>query len=462
MEEQKLQSFTMTNLAHAVCRVTKLPYRQTFNELKQYIQPRLDYLNGLKRSIKVYFLFEDSYVETEWKDMIGLHYLNTSYHVKNTVMRVHLFLTDKLSEVTSRCYAGCFTLRNIDEVRIMLSFIYPNWEITNWQKKPMYVMTYRKKVHIEGREIEFHTYPLFVQDNATVRCAQACLVSMSTYLHMKYDYNKIKVANITQAVHSKKIKLFPSWGLDPAQMLEVLEFYKIPVGYNVYSDEKDADYFFRIIDYTIESALPVILGVSITDENAGTSRHVIQIIGHADDREKRYYTIYDDSGCYLKKLGANGFVGVVTREQLMSVIVPKKSCIIYPIHERVYVLYDSLMKRLKGLFDKMAILKELEEEGLCSWEKVRCFVADNREVKEFLRENALNSSMLPASVREEVRRIASMDMPHYLWYCEVPIRDCYMIFMANPTYNVSTTKNIFINEEAVIVKEQLGLLNYRK
>lgn len=72
--EKELQSFTMTNLAKHVCKVVKMPQNKVFQELKSYIQPRLDYLNGIRRKIKIYFLFEESYVETEWKDMVAQHF----------------------------------------------------------------------------------------------------------------------------------------------------------------------------------------------------------------------------------------------------------------------------------------------------------------------------------------------------------------------------------------------------
>ena len=39
-----------------------------------------------------YFYIEPSYTETEWKDMISLHYVHTSYNFKNNVMRIHFLV----------------------------------------------------------------------------------------------------------------------------------------------------------------------------------------------------------------------------------------------------------------------------------------------------------------------------------------------------------------------------------
>ncbi len=457
---EELQSFTMTNLARHVCKVVKMPHKKVFNELKKYVYPRLDYLNGIRRSIKVYFLFEESYVETEWKDMVSQHYLNTSYHISNTVMRVHLFLTDHLSAVTGNNYAGCFTLRHIDEIRIMLSFIYPNWEIVSYEGKQICVMTYLKKIHIAGKEIAFHTYPLFVQDNALLGCAQACLVSMSKFLNEKYSYEKIAVPSISKAIHYHKVKLIPTGGLKPIQMLEVLDYHNIPVRFNLCLEDSDIDYFVKIINCTIESALPVLLGITVKDEKGNKGNHVIQIIGHSGEGLMRKYMVYDDSGFYLKSLGCLGFVDIISEEQLRDALSTDKSCIIYPIHERAYLLYDNIKNRLRYLFEKIPVLQILKQECICDEEEARCFLADNRKVKNFITENIRDNANIQTRIREEVARILSADSPHYLWYCEIKVNEQYIIFLADPTFNKSTTKSIFLNDVPLIAEKQFGLLNY--
>lgn len=119
----RLQKFNRTNLFNTIRSMVDIDNSILRNDLKQYIWPRLDFLHGRRRDER-YFLFEEDYVETEWKDMISVHYINTSYHFKNTVMRVHVFLNN---EISNSSYGGFFTLRRINEVQIMLSFIYPNW-----------------------------------------------------------------------------------------------------------------------------------------------------------------------------------------------------------------------------------------------------------------------------------------------------------------------------------------------
>ena len=64
---------------------------KTIEQIKKYILPKLKIFRGKSENKTIYFLEESEYVETEWKDMISMHYVNTSYELKNTVIRCHVF-----------------------------------------------------------------------------------------------------------------------------------------------------------------------------------------------------------------------------------------------------------------------------------------------------------------------------------------------------------------------------------
>lgn len=443
---RKFKKFNSKNLAYAIWKA--FPYispnlEQLQQELQKFVFPRLDFMAEAE-SDSLYFMFEERYVETEWKDMISLHYINTSYEVRNTVMRVHLFAKNKMQE---KYYKGCFTLRTIDETQIMLAYIYPNWKLLNYKDKLLSVMTYKKRVHINGQEIVFHTYPLFVQDHAVVSCAQACLVAMSKYLHSLYDYNRIQIGSINDSYHSKKTKIYPTQGLYPTQMLEVLYNHDIPCGYEVYNDPVE---FKEYVDYCIESAIPVLIGIHIKErvENGDTKdkRHVIQIIGHSNSINEKEYVIYDDSGYYLRNIGKNGFVRVVSWDVLSMSLEQDKSFIIYPIHEKVYFLYKNFRKHLDDMTDES--------------EPRRILLIDNKEVKQFLKNYIVDDSDAHSDVREEATRLLQIDMPHYLWCCEYSVTKSFALYLADPTYNRRTTKSIFLNRIPLMCKSHIGLLKY--
>lgn len=283
-------------------------------------------------------------------------------------------------------------------------------------------MTYKKKVHILGNEFTYSTYPLFVQDNNTIACAEASMISMSQNLHHKFDYNKIRILDLGKAYSSGKTKLYPA------------------------------------------SGLPVILGLSVPEKGKKDKLHIVQVIGHTK-QDRMHYVIYDDSGFFLKNgLNYNGFVLGVGWEELKKFIKTKNSFLIYPIHEKVYIPYETFKSRFRDTFNSLKSLKRMERENI-NLENVRYLLADNREVKKFLREDVEKGSLTEAIVLEEEKRLLETDMPHYLWVCEIPVKNVseeteYLFFFANPTYSRVTMKNIFINKIPVLRKEQFGLLSY--
>lgn len=459
INDVELQKFNRTNLFKAIKQVINIDDKILRQDIKQFIWPRLDFLHG-RRQEKRFFLFEEDYVETEWKDMISVHYINTSYHVQNTVMRVHIFLNN---EISNQSYCGFFTLRKIDEARIMLSFIYPDWEKLIYDGVSLYVMTYAKKVHIQGQELLIHTYPLFVQDNITVACAQADIISMTKYLHNKFDSNMLRIKNLESAYSIKKTKMFPTTGLNPVQMLEVFVSCNISVNYLAINKQDNAEYadlYRNYVDYSIESAIPVLIGCMIQDENGSYSKHVVQIIGHTkQNREK--YVVYDDSGCLIRTVTKrDGFVSALDWELLYKYLSHENSFLIYPIHEKVYLTYDNMRELLKLRYLRTPQLYEMEKRQISCLKKTRYLLADNRTIKEFLRKKLLNDTLLASEIKQ-IERVLQMNMAHFVWYCEVPLESGFLLFIADPTYGKDTTKDIFYCE-ALYSEDQLSLLSYNE
>ena len=239
IDREKFRRFNKSNLKKAIYSVVKCEKQMIKNEFESVLWDRLDFLRARNNRIPRYFIFEEDYVETEWKEMVKIHYVNTSYDTQNTVMRIHVFQEPKFSE---ECYLGFFTLRKINEIKIMLSYIYPNWRNIRYHSKKVWVMTYKKKVHYMGKELTFNTYPLFVQDNITVACAQASMVSMTQYLHNKYDYPKVHISELNGNILHQKKKLFPTDGLAKTQIIETFNYYNISIEFQQYEDENDREY----------------------------------------------------------------------------------------------------------------------------------------------------------------------------------------------------------------------------
>lgn len=125
-----------------------------------------------------FYIIEDNYTETEWKDMISEHYIHTRYKYDAKVIRVHLFNAENNVD---KSYLGYFTLRKINNNGMILSFIYPNWNVLSLEErnfKNVYLITAKRKIHIYADEIEIATTPFFIQDGAVTCCAHANILMM--------------------------------------------------------------------------------------------------------------------------------------------------------------------------------------------------------------------------------------------------------------------------------------------
>lgn len=461
IKEASMEEFTIENLARRIKQNVNIEFDILQDEIAKYIWPRLGFIIGSKEQ-KTYFIFEESYIETEWKDMISIHYLNTSYNVQSSVMRVHIFIRN---EISNRGYVGFFTLRKIDEVSIMLSFIYPDWKKVKFFGKIPYVMTYPKKIHIEGRELVIDTYPLFAQDNITVACSQANIISMTKYLHNKFDMNTLRICDLNSLFSVGKTKLFPTGGINSQQMLEVFSNSGIPVyikqiGWNTEDERIRGERIYRqYIEYSVESGIPVMIG-GYVQNNDMTEKHVVQIIGHAK-QSRMQYIIYDDSGCFIKSIcGKKRFVHGLDWTELYEKIGYKNSFILFPLHEKVYLQYDDIKDIFELRCNESDKIRKLQHAGRLNIEDTRYLLVDNRIMKSFL-QTLLHTDDLLDKEKEDINKSLSKNMPHYLWYCEIPLADeaGYMFFVADSTFWKKTTKDIFyIN--GIYCKQQLSLLQY--
>lgn len=460
-----------SSVYEVICNVTKGLNRKTAcAQISKYIIARLGVFKGANRRKSLYFITEEEYVETEWKDMVSMHYINTSYSFKNTVMRFHLFSNQR---VCQESYLGFFTLRSIDEIKIMLSMVYPNWSnITLGQAS--YVMTYDKKIHLYGITLEIKTYPLFVQDMVVTKCAHAAIVSATKYLNEKHRLKKVKLTDIINSYTYSRVKAFPSSGLSSQQMLEIFDRNNIPItceeltidftdftGHEDVELDKIKNKLQPSIDSWVESAIPVILGISFKKDEEYV-HHVVQIIGHTAGEERKY-VLYDDSGVLSEILyGQRDFVIIIPWNKLKEVM-KYSDYVIYPQYEKVYMGYDDMIKRLCDYQDTLMNNSDYQNRfgmlGRLPFKEARCLLVDNVDIKDFLSREKSDNVLLKKYVDNAIDNIIRKSLPHYFWYCEIKLSDkMFLVFLANPTYNIQTTKNIFVNKEHLILSDNISLL----
>ena len=76
------------------------PDEEGFSQFRQDFDKYITCRFGSIFADAKYVVIEQSYVETEWKDMISLHYINTTYAAKllPRTIRIHFFTAPKLAD----------------------------------------------------------------------------------------------------------------------------------------------------------------------------------------------------------------------------------------------------------------------------------------------------------------------------------------------------------------------------
>lgn len=479
----ELKSFNINNLKDYL--ISKIDLRSVYTDdsicamLEQNIMSRLRMFTAYKNLV---FFAEEKYVETEWKDMISLHYINTSYITDSNVIRIHLF--SKRENVSNDTYLGFFTLRKINELNVLLSYICPNfpilrkWNIKKSNKEKYFLIFYSKQVHINGLEFNICTFPMFVQDGTVACCAHASMISMIKYLHNKCHFPSLSMKDINNEYTFGRTKNFPIKGLGYHQIVEVFSRKGICVLSEIISSKYDNDKKKRVwkndsrvkrfIDSNIESGLPVmILGeFALCRETESLLEHSVLIIGHTmSNKGKKEYIIYDDSGVLLQEACQHtNIIGTMSWDKIMDICIHAN--VLFPQYERVYLNCDDIRKRLG--FNQLRLKSNIQtEEALVgeikryesSFLNIRFIILDNVRAKKLLREIINEKDELLKKNKNEIENILKKNLPHYIWYCELEVsHGMFFVYLADPTYNNDTMINVFINKQALITNQQLCVL----
>ncbi len=481
--DMELKSFNVENLKNYL--KTKIDFQGVYTDdvvcemLEQNVMSRLLMFTVYRNLV---FWAEEDYVETEWKDMISLHYINTSYSTLPNVIRVHLF--SQKEKFSNDTYLGFFTLRKINELNMLLSYIYPNlpilrkWNNKKNNKEKYFLIFYSRKVHVNGYEFDMCTFPMFVQDGTVACCAHASMLSMIKYLHNKCHFPSLSLKDINNEYTFERTKNFPTKGLGYHQIVEVFSRKGIYVLSETISsefgDNKEKGVWDienkvkQFIDSNIESGLPVmILGEFVLRrETKSLLEHSILIIGHTmNNKGIKEYLIYDDSGALLQEACQHkNIIGTMSWEELMDICIHAN--VLFPQYERVYLNCEDIRKRLgfnqleskSNIQTEQALVSELVKYE-SKFRNIRFIILDNARVKKLLRGIFNEEDELLKKNKEEIKNILVKNLSHYVWYCELEIvPGLYFVYLADPTYNNDTMINVFINKQALIVYQQLCVL----
>ena len=410
-----------------------------------------------------HIIIEKEYVETEWKEMISYHYINTTYYnqINNRVIRIHFLNSNVLSENN---YLGHITLRPVPELRVALSFVYLNWSNTIWKHdffdSEAHVMTYKKYIHIDEYELIIDSYPLFSQDSIVTCCADANILMLSKYMSHKYSFKKLRISDIRHSFFDKR---FLPRTVDETFFENILVDNGIPFKCKEYINpcstfqKEHWEILDDMIKAYVESELPVIIGFN---------GHVVQVIGYCDGGN---YIIYDDSGYLNSQLANENIDGEQPKCFCYSTNITRiKDCLqensVHKFfvgiceHERVYLEYSKYRFHVinyinyyynKGLIDFAGDILDMEKT-LPGCQSVHPF-ADNINVRTLLVSTSilkqhLSNNCLDWLQEALIKPFIESNTPHYVWFTEIEYNDKEVLCtVADPTryYHTDLINELF-------------------
>lgn len=365
------------------------------------------------------FFFEENYVETEWKDMVSMHYVNTIYNCKNKVARIHFFSdtccvhkknNDLLKDSASNDnYLGYITIRPIPEPLIMLSFVCPNFDNFNPFDNST-ILQYKQIVHINERDFNISTFPHFSQDSIATVCANAVLTMMSKYMHFKYRYKYLRIKDMNET----RMYPYPNPGFSSNETLNIAQKNNIPL--RVIEKRENAD---ELIKTYILSGLPVLI---FSDD------HIVLIIGIIQNDEGNHYVVYDDSGAFFKSKNNNKpivsnekmqehFVNEVDWKSINEWMNQENNGILIPIFERVVLSFD----QVKEIFVEYLYTSNGIDVDVSNDDFINMFKNDVKNIR------ICNSSKLKAFLKKNISLVDDDDSrsiindfinnytEHYVW-----------------------------------------------
>lgn len=387
------------------------------------------------------FIIEDSYTETEWKDIVSVHYIHTSYNVDSTVLRVHFF-NEKIN--IDESYLGFVTIRKIDFSKIVLSQIYPNWNVLELDGDFIggQIVTATKEVHIFFETVNIETTPFFAQDGTVTCCAQANIIMLSQFLQMRFGYKKISIKTIEEE-YSRYDKRYPTKGMTPIQIMEVLTNNNINMQQYYLKNDAEEDILNEVLE-TIKahlgSGFPVIMGIE---------SHAVMIIGYRalDEDNDIELIFFDDSGALIHsithkegELQYSNFIYKFSWQYIKKYLKSGTSNVVQflvPSHEKVYVNYSHVASRF-NILEKIVESKQSDLNNSMLKNK-KIFFEVNTLCKSFVNEWGCIE-------KDVVDEFVTKNLPHYLWCVQFEDEYGRYILFADTTYNMLKEENdIFIN-----------------
>ncbi len=247
-----------------------------------FIDPQIEvfiseYIDEFKDDL--YCLLEYPYVDKVYRDSFYNYYSSKHSTYLRDCIRVSLFkkkitkndfINPTNHKKLSRLFLGFFIVRPTVNALIGRSIINPEAFIDS----NIRICRFKVNALILGVKLVTEGFPHSSQDEETIKCAETTIWALMEYFGNKYpEYSPVLPHEIHQALRRFSYqRQLPSNGLTMDQIsYALMEF---GFGTRIYSRDSYPDELKKIIDYYIESGIPILAGLE-----SGEMGHVIIIHG---------------------------------------------------------------------------------------------------------------------------------------------------------------------------------------
>ncbi|MDN5049331.1 hypothetical protein [Aliarcobacter butzleri] len=428
-------------------------------------KPQLTYLanyleNFPKNRKKVYFLYENEYIDQHYIEDYSVYYSRCFNNYKKVCSRIHFFysidnyedcrkqLSNALKGETNTLiadenYLGFIVIRPIPETFLAKMCLKPYYELNN--KHDKFLINKNYKVSLFGIKLSVSTIACQEQDKVVSACATTAIWTFLN-AHPKKDLNNLpSSSSITASAYSELSNYsrdFPNRGLSIEMMCNSLKRYELSPEYfqfinqdtdevtNKRMSQRKMNLFKEYIYSYSSSNHPLILGVEIKDKETGKVKglHAVTIVGYSLSKEntisefishklEKIYVHDDRFGPFLKVIIENDNFEVkldvneeVTKNASLLDEVYNPDNLIIGVYHKIRIPYSHIKNTIIDF--NTAMKKYIKEKNFL--EIVELFdefkwdiqIIENNELKEYIQKNT--------NIKDKEKYLIK-SWPKYIW-----------------------------------------------
>lgn len=263
----------------------------------------VDFLKEHNNSFKILFdileklgtitvVVENHYVDRVYRDSYYFYYSSKHFNYLRFCKRISIFegqlkksFFDCLNSELQERFIGTVVLAPLSGQSVGRTLLNPNYYI---HPDKGYVRLTKYDVTVFGKRLEVTAFPYGMQDGETTSCAEMTILNMLDYYSQSYsEYHYLLPSEINKIVteNSYERKL-PTTGLSYELITKV--FCNVGFYPRLYSQRNMTNNkFHHILNYYIESGIPVALGLKVLKERTKKTGRSIIGVGHIDSKNQK-------------------------------------------------------------------------------------------------------------------------------------------------------------------------------